>query len=251
MIVTGAARGIGAATARILAASGASVVLNDMDAAALGATTRAFVEAGLAGTGVVADATDASGAEALMDAALRAHGRLDALVNNVGGAGTPERPATRSLAETTWEHMVDVYQRNVAAMFHCTRAAIPSMREHSYGRIVNVASLAGRSRSPTGGPAYAAAKAAVIGFTRHVSAELGPHGITINAVAPGLVFTERVRGNFLRLSPPEQEAVQRGIPLGRAATPEEPAAVIAFLCSAAAAYITGAVLDVNGGFWVG
>src|SRR5439155_6641209 len=134
------------------------------------------------------------------------YGRVDALVNNVGGAGSPARPAARSLQETTWDHMLDTFHRNVAAMFHCSLAAIPSLRERGQGRIVNVASLAGRSRSPTGGPAYAAAKAAVIGFTRHVSAELGPHGITINAVAPGLVFTERVRGNFLLLSPPEQEA---------------------------------------------
>ena len=250
-VVTAGARGIGGATVRALALMGARVVLNDLDARAAEETARALRDEGLEVRVLAGDAGGAEGAEALIGGTVGELGRIDALVNCVGGGGPRDRPAPRSFYDTTWELMQDVYALNLAATFFCTRAARPHMRSRGYGRIVNVASLAGRSRSVTGGPAYAAAKAAVIGLTRHLSGELGTDGITINAVAPGVVFSERIREKFQGMPAEEQQQVLAGIPLGRAAEPNEPAAAIAFLCTPASSYMTGAVLDVNGGLWVG
>jgi 3-oxoacyl-[acyl-carrier protein] reductase len=250
-VITGAARGIGAATAELLAAQGAALALNDLDAAALADSAGRLRASGASVLEMVADVSTDAGAAELVERALGVWGRVDALVNNVGGSGTRARPSPSRLDDTAWEDMLGVFTSNLAATFHCTRAAVPTMRERGYGRIVNVSSLAGRSRSVLGGPAYAAAKAAVIGFTRQASAELGPRGVTINAVAPGLIFTQRVRDRWELRSEEDQRRVLAAIPLGRPARPDEPAAAIAFLCSPAAGYITGAVLDVNGGIWVG
>jgi len=251
VLVTGAGRGIGAASARALAARGAALVLNDLDGPALEAAAARLRDDGTDVRTIVADVASPAEAAEVIAQALQWRGRIDALVNNVGGSGTRARPTPRWLQETTWDDMLAVFHSNVAATFCCTRAAVPAMRERRYGRIVNVASLAGRSRSALGGPAYAAAKAAIIGFTRHTSAELATDNVTINAVAPGLVFTDRVRERVEQRAPDEQQRLIGAIPLGRAAQPEEPAAAIAFLCTPAAGYITGAVLDVNGGIWVG
>ncbi len=250
-VVTGGARGIGEVTARLLAGMGAAIVLNDLDEAALHLAGESLRTSGARVKTVVADVTTQAGAERLIAAALDAFGRLDALVNNAGGGGSVDRPPALTIPDTSWQDMLAMYERNLGPTFQCTRAALPAMRERRYGRIVNIASLAGRSRSITSGPAYAAAKAAIIGFTRHVSAELGADGITINAVAPGLTFTDRVQASFSKKSAARQYEVLSGIPLGRAGTPEEQAAAIVFLCTPAASYITGAVLDVNGGLWVG
>ncbi len=250
-VVTGSGRGIGAATARLLARAGATVVLNDVDAAVLEAAVQALRAEGLDAQGVVADVRTAAGAERLIQTALGLRGRLEVLVNNVGGSGTRDRAVPTSVLRMEWDDMLETFRHNVEGMFRCTRLALPGMCERRYGRIVSVSSLAGRSRSLLGGPAYAAAKAAIIGFTRHTSAELAAFNVTINAVAPGLILSERVRARVEGRAPEVQRELLRTIPLGRGGESEEVAAAIAFLCSPAASYITGAVLDVNGGVWVG
>jgi 3-oxoacyl-[acyl-carrier protein] reductase len=171
-IVTGAARGIGAATARALVELGAAVVVNDVDLDAAQQTVEELRARGATASVVAVDASTADGAAELAQAALRDHGRIDALVNNAGFGGSRQRPVPLSVLDTDWDQMLDSFRRNLGPTFHCTRAVVPTMKERGYGRIVNVSSLAGRARSVLSGPSYATAKAAVIGLTRHLSAEL-------------------------------------------------------------------------------
>ena len=245
-LVTGAGSGIGAATARKLADLGADLALNDVSPAALEETIRSMEDAGRRVLPVAADVTDPQAVKEMMECVVGAFGRIDILVNNVGGGGAPH-----PLEETS----VDVWDRTIAlnlrSVFLCTREAVPHMKRAGWGRVVNVSSVAGRGRALTAGAEYAAAKAGVIGFTRHVSAELAPFGVLVNAVAPALTATARVRAKFEGMSGDARARVLAGVPVGRWAQPEEVAAAIAFLCSEEAGYICGAVLDVNGGVFVG
>jgi NAD(P)-dependent dehydrogenase (short-subunit alcohol dehydrogenase family) len=161
------------------------------------------------------------------------------LVNNAGGFSVIRR--TEDIPDEEWDA---IFRFNVTSAFLCTKAVLPHMRRQRSGSIVNLSSIAGRSSAVTVTSHYAASKAAILGFTRHVALEAADDGIRVNAVAPGTVATERVRA----LRTPEQtRRIAETVPLGRIGEPEEIADVVLFLASDAARYVTGASLDVNGG----
>lgn len=246
-IVTGGGGGIGKAVVSRFLSSGMTVAAFDIDAEALSAC-----EAGFASEHfftAVCDVTSEASVQAAVDALMERYGRIDVLVNNAGGSLGVSQPVDR-IDGSDWDRVVSL---NLKSMFLCTKAVLPVMKRQHYGRIVNVASMAGRGRSVLGGAPYAAAKAGVIGFTRHVSMDLGQYGIAINAVAPGTVLSgARVEALWSNgKTEAERQAFLSANPLGRLGTTGDVAAAVSFLSSREAAYITGAVLDVNGGSWVG
>jgi len=203
---------------------------------------RAIEADGGRAVGAVADVTQGEQVQRLVETALTAFGAIDILVNNAGG-GSMARWLD-DVDETTWDQVHDV---NLRGMFLVTKAVIPHMRERRRGRIVMVASVAGRNMSRISGPEYSAAKGGMLAFMRHIAVELGPDNIGVNAVAPGPTLVERVARKWQLRPAAEREQTLRNIPLGRLAQPEEVAAAILFLASEDASYITGACLDVNGG----
>ncbi len=238
-IVTGGGRGLGEAIAHRLARDGATVAVLDIDGPSAEKVAAAIGAAGGAAFPVPGDVTDGAGVrEAVAGVSARA-GAAAVLVNNAGGF-----PAVRRLDEideAEWDRIIAL---NLTSAFRCARAVIPGMRRLGWGRIINIASAAARTLTNLSAAHYAAAKAGLLGLTRHLALELGPAGITVNAVAPGTTPTERVR----RLRPPDVEAeILRAIPVGRFGAPEDTAAAVAFLASPGAGYITGVTLDVNGG----
>lgn len=241
-LVTGAGRGIGAATAALLARWGAAVTLAEIDLPAAEAVAEAIRAAGGAAQAVAADVCDEASVIRTLEEVVRRNGRLDILVNAVGG-GRPAR--TDEIGADDWDRM---FAFNARSAFLCCREAARHMRRTGGGRIVNVASLAGRTASPLQGPHYSAAKAAVIGLTRHLARELAPAGILVNAIAPGATETERIRA---QLTPERRAALTARIPLGRLATPEDQAGAILFLVSSLAGYVTGVTIDVSGGILLG
>jgi len=241
-LISGASKGIGRATAFRLAREGGAVVVNGRDAAAVEAVVQAIERDGGRAMPAVADVTDAAAVRRMVAGAIRAYGTLDILVNNAGG-GSMARWLD-DLDEAAWTKSMDV---NLKGTFLVTKAVASHMRERRRGRIVMVASVAGRNMSRLSGPEYSAAKGGMLAFMRHIAVELGPYGITVNAVAPGPTMVERVAKKWELRGAEEQEKILRNIPLGRPAQPEEVAAAILFLASEDASYITGACLDVNGG----
>jgi 3-oxoacyl-[acyl-carrier protein] reductase len=244
-LVTGAGNGIGQAIARRLGEEGALVVAGDVDGPALDRTIDEILSTGGQAVGVVGDLTQAAGAQALIDAAVSRYGRLEILVNNVGG-GRPGR--IWELPEETWDGVLTL---NLRAMFLCTRAAAPVMMRQRYGKIVSISSGA-REGTPwsayyEGAAPYSTAKAGVHGFTRDVALELAEYGINVNAVAPGPVETERIGPNLHRMNETVEYSPNRMTPLRRLAQPIEIAHAVLFLASDEAAYITGHTLPVTGG----
>ena len=236
-LVTGAARGLGYAAARRLAADGASVALLDRDREALAAASEALEGEGLDVVPHTVDLTDEDGVRGATAAVLAAAGRLDILVNNAGIY--PHLPF-EELTYSDWRHVMAV---NLDSVYLCTHAVYPAMRERRYGRIVNVSSATFFIGYP-GLTAYVASKGGIIGFTRALASEAGPHGITVNAVTPGLVATEGVLGGeeaglFDEIVP--QQAV------GRRGEPDDIAECIAYLAGPAAGFITGQTINVDGG----
>jgi len=235
--VTGAASGIGLATARALAAEGASVVIGDLESYEDAADS---VRAGGGeAVGVQLDVTAAATITAAVRQTVERFGGLNILVNNAG-IGWP-RPLA-DLDEADWDRVVGV---NLKGPYLCMRAAAPHLA--GGGAVVNVSSLAGRSSSPLQGCHYSASKAGLLGLTRHLARELAPRGIRVNAVCPGLIST----GIFDRTTDPEARVhMAESVPLGRLGTPEDMASVIVFLASDDAGYVTGAYLDANGGVFM-
>ena len=239
-VVTAAGRGIGRATALLLARWGATVIAVDRDAEALAPVVEEMVRLGCRAEAAPADVCDETAVAALFASVAERHSRVDILVNAVGG-GKPAALETISAAE--WTRMLDF---NVTSCFLCAREAARHMPDG--GRIVNVASLAGVSTSQLQGAHYTAGKAAVIGLTRHLARELGPRGIRVNAIAPGATLTERIRA---QMHPERERELAARVPLGRLATPDDQAGVILFLASSLSAYVTGVTIDVSGGFLLG
>ena len=236
-VVTAGARGIGRAAALLLARWGACVTAADLDAEALAGVVAEATAAGGQLEPCTADVCDEAAVAALFAGVVERHGRVDILVNAVGG-GKPA--ALDSIGNAEWDRM---FSFNVKSSFFCAREA--ARRMSTGGRIVNVASLAGVASSVLQGAHYSSAKAAVIGLTRHLARELGPRGITVNAIAPGTTLTERIRG---QMTPEKHRVLAERIPLGRLATPEDQAGVILFLASSLSAYVTGVTIDVSGGY---
>ena len=236
-VVTGASRGIGRAIALELANRRAQVVVNYNRSADAATAVVAAIEAdGGQATAVQADVSDFSQARALIQAAVKAYGRLDVLVNN---AGVTRDQLILMMKEEDWDTVVRV---NLKSMFNTCKAAARVMLRQRYGRIVNISSVSGIA-GQGGQTNYSAAKAGVIGFTKSLAKELGSRQVTVNVVAPGLIPTDLTADLA-------QELCQKAIdltPLGRLGRAEEVAYAVAFLASDEAAFITGAVLPVDGG----
>jgi len=239
-LVTGGSRGIGRAIALRLAAAGATVVVNYREnAPAAEETVRLIAAAGGRACAARFDVGDAEAVRVGVQNIVDEHGRLDLLVNN---AGLAVDALLLRLKEEDWER---VLRTNLTGVFHCTKAAVRAMVRARYGRIVNLTSVVAEMGN-AGQAAYAAAKAGVIGLTKSLAREVAARGITVNAVAPGLVETDMTAG----LDDRQRSFYTNVIPAGRIATPEDVAAAVAFLASPEAGYITGQVLHVNGGLYM-
>lgn len=244
-IVTGGLRGIGRATVLALAAEGAVVAIFDVDPADSPALESLLAAAGASGASIRYMQADATSTDEVTDATnkvLQEFGVLDILVNNVG-VGAPQVPLEQ-VPERQWNELV---ARNLSSAFVCSKAVVSAMKAQGRGRIINVSSQAGRSRSEIGNLAYASAKAGLLGFTRQLASELGPFGVTVNAVAPGLTLSERVVDRLQAFDEAAKLKMIEAVPLRRLGRPEEIAAVIVFLASDDSSYIAGATIDVNGG----
>ncbi|GIG40830.1 SDR family NAD(P)-dependent oxidoreductase [Cellulomonas phragmiteti] len=238
-LVTGGAGGIGGAVAVALARAGADVALTYLshDPAPVVAQIEAL---GRRASAHQLDARHSWDVDAAVAAAADALGGLDVLVNNVGGL-VDRRPVART-DDAHWHHVMDL---NLSSVFYVTRAALGLLPDG--GRIVTISSQAAASGGGSGGVPYATAKAAVEGFTRGLARELGPRRITVNAVAPG--FVGGTPFHAAHTPEPAQRAAVAATPLGRAGEPEDVAAAVVHLASDGAAFVTGVVLDVNGGAW--
>ena len=241
-VVTGAAQGIGAATAARLAAEGARVAVVDLDPGRSKSAADEITAAGGEAVGIGCDVTDADAVTAMVEQVVQTYGRLDILVNN---AGITRDNLLFKMSAAEWNAVLTT---NLTSMFHCCQAAQRHMVDARYGRIVNLS-----SRSALGNRGqvnYAAAKAGVQGLTATLAIELGPFGVTVNAVAPGYVATAMTAATAERVgssAEKHQELVAAQTPLRRVAQPGEIASVVAFLASDDASYVTGQTLYVNGG----
>jgi NAD(P)-dependent dehydrogenase (short-subunit alcohol dehydrogenase family) len=237
-IVTGAGRGIGRAIAERFGRDGMAVVVADLDEASAAEVAAVIEAAGGRAEAVPTDVTDAASVHAMTQRAIDTFGGIDVVVNN---AGILRSTRVVDISPDEWDLVVNA---NLKGAFLCSQAAQPSMVERGGGRIVNVASMAGRATSTLGGAHYTAAKAGVLGLTRHLAREWASVGITANAISPGIVDTPMVRGST---DEARLEQVRQSIPLKRLADPAEVAALVAFLVSDESAYITGANVDIHGG----
>jgi 3-oxoacyl-[acyl-carrier protein] reductase len=238
-IVTGGSRGIGLATAGLLAEDGASVVVSGRDAARLEAATRELERAGAAVLAVVADAVKREDAERLVEAARERFGRIDVLVNNAGM--TRDQLLVR-MKDDDWDQVLDT---NLRGVFLMTRATSKVMMRQRGGRIINISSTAG-AMGNAGQVNYSAAKAGVIGLTKAAARELAHWKILVNAVAPGLIETDMT----VSLAADAREALLAQVPLKRSGAVREVAEVVRFLAGDGASYITGQTIHVNGGLYM-
>ena len=239
-LITGASSGIGRATAVAMAREGARVAVNYLkNQAGAEETAEEIRKAGGGAMILQADVTSGAQVQGMMDAVRNEWGRIDILVNNAG-----DLLARRTLADTTEEYWDQVMDLNLKSVFLCVKAVWEEMAARKQGCIINVTSIAGRNGGGPGSGVYAAAKGGMITYNKSLAKELAPHGIRVNAIAPGIIDTPYHE----RYSPPEIfKKFLANVPLGRAGTSEEVAEVIVFLASPASRYMTGETIEVNGG----
>src|SRR2546428_284515 len=210
------------------------------------AAARVVERAGGSAHGLVADALDASQVAGVMRRIIDEHGRIDILVNAVGGSTIIPKPAA-PVDELTLDDWQRLLHFNLTGTFLFCNAVAPVMKRQRGGKIVNISSIAGRGLSSSSSSAYATAKGGIIAFTRKLSFELGPYGVTVNAIAPSLTLSPRLRPRWDRMSQEERARENSRTPLGRVAEPEDQARVICFLASSDADFVTGVTIDVTGG----
>ncbi len=235
-VITGGARGIGYAVATRMLQSGASVVLWDVTADRLKTSQAELSKLGKVETHVV-DITDEAQVLAAADAAVKALGKIDILVNSAGITGPNQK---------TWEYSSKDFRQvqdiNLIGTFHCCKAVVGPMMKADYGRIINIASIAGKDGNPNA-PAYSASKAAVIGLTKSLGKELATTGIRVNALTPAAAKTEM----FAQMTEAHINFMLSKIPMNRFVTVEEIAGMIAWMASEECSFTTGAVFDISGG----
>ena len=238
-IVTGGAQGIGKACAEALHAAGATVAIVDLNETKAADVASQFGERGFY---VAADVSKAAEVSAAVDKIAVWRGGINILVNN---AGVDKAVPILDMTEEEWDRVMTI---NLKSVFLCTKAVVPIMIEQGGGSVVSMASVVARQGAMNGGIHYASSKGGVIAFTKTLARQMAGHGIRANAVAPGVVDTDLIRTHM----PAEMRAkVESAIPKGRLADTREIGSVVAFLASDAASYVTGATIDVNGGFWIG
>jgi NAD(P)-dependent dehydrogenase (short-subunit alcohol dehydrogenase family) len=245
-LITAAASGIGRATAGIMAKEGAVIVAVDNNEERLDRAVSEIAEAGGRAHGRLCNALDPAQVDILVAQVAREFGRIDILVNAVGGSTIIAKSGATvdELSFEDWRTLIDF---NLSGTFLFTHAVVPVMQAQHSGKIVNLSSIAGRGLSGSSSSAYAAAKGGIIAFTRKLAFELGPFGITINAIAPSRTLTERIRPRWNQSSPEDQQAEIDRTPLRRVAEAEDQAKVICFLASSDADFVTGVTIDVTGG----
>jgi len=237
-IVTGAARGMGEASSKTLAAHGATVVVNDIDIKGAERVAEEIRGKGHKAIAFVTDVSDYKSVVEMVDTVLEEFGRIDILVNNAGVLR--RRSSVEDISDEEWDLVMNV---NVKGVFNCSKAVLGTMKKQRNGKIVNISSSAGRSTSELGGAHYTTSKAAVLGLSRHLARELAPYNINVNSICPGLINTPMVRETT---TPEELEAFRKEIPMGRLGTPEEEADLVLFLASEASSYVNGATIDLTG-----
>jgi 2-dehydro-3-deoxy-L-rhamnonate dehydrogenase (NAD+) len=235
-IVTGGARGIGFTIAQRLLASGAACSLWDRDVEALRSAAESLAGSGTVCTAVV-DLTQADSVRAAAEATFAALGRVDILVNNAGIAGATKK--TWEFAPDEWQQVLQV---NLFGVFLCCRAVIPKMIEQGCGRVVNIASIAGKEGNPNASH-YSASKAGVIALTKSLAKETARSGVIVNCITPAVIETDILK----QMSQEHIDYMLSKIPMGRFGLKEEAAALVAWLCSAECSFSTGAVFDLSGG----
>jgi NAD(P)-dependent dehydrogenase (short-subunit alcohol dehydrogenase family) len=245
-LITAAASGIGRATANIIGREGGRIAAVDNNRERLDATVAEIAAAGGEVHPYNADALDAAAVDSVVADAARRFGRIDILVNAVGGSTIIAKPGatTEELTLAEWQALLHF---NLTGTFLFTHAAIPIMKRQKSGKIINLASIAGRGKSTASSSAYATAKGGIIALTTKLAGELGPFGINVNAIAPATTLTERIRPRWEQRPPEEREADIARTPLRRMGEAVDQANVICFLASAHADFVTGLTIDVTGG----
>jgi NAD(P)-dependent dehydrogenase (short-subunit alcohol dehydrogenase family) len=255
-LVTGAASGIGRATAVRLASEGAAVAVVDRDEAGAAETVRLIRAAGGSAAAFRCDVASSASVNEAVAAVRTQLGTVDVLVNVAGIGDTAGLEGVAGVSDERWNAVLAV---NLSGPFFLSRAVLPAMVERGRGAIVNVSSLAGRSKSAMGGYAYSSSKAGLLGLTRHLAFDYGPRGVRVNAICPGGVDTPMLRAAGVREARSDDEQAARAarmaayqyfMPIKRISSPDEQAAAIAFLASDEASYINGVSLDVNGGLFM-
>ncbi len=248
VLVTGAGNGIGAAIAKAMAEAGAEVIAADIDEDAAKACAEAASAHGGKTLALQADCGDVASIDAMVDAAVSECGKLDAIVNN---AGVTRAAYIMDLTEADWDRM---HRVNAKGVFFCLQRAARQMIDQGGGRIINMASVAGRGFKDTSNAAYAASKGAVIALTKTASQQLGQHNINVNAICPGVTLTPLVDKMLIDRAEQQNKTVEeilatisRPIPIGRPNTPEDIAAMAVFLAGPGARNITGQAYNVDGG----
>jgi len=237
-LVTGAARGIGQAIVLALAQEGADVVILDVDLEHARRVAQEVKDLGRKAMAVQVDVSQRDAVDGMVSDVVSAFGKIDILVNN---AGIIRRGTFLEHSLADWERVLDV---NLGGTFNCTQAVVPLMVKQRAGKIINVSSVAGKTGDLASAPSYGTSKGAINTFTKSLARELAPYGINVNAVAPHAIETEMSR----EWSEEKRRQIVEAIPMKRLGQPEEVAEAVVFLASGGASFITGQILDVNGGY---